>query len=77
MVFLNASIFADILHFLNLFLGDSEHVLEVVDVDVDEAVDEEDCWAFVVIGDEGIGGHHYEQGYYEYYGEYHEDVASP
>ena len=41
MVFLNASIFADILHFLNLFLGDGEHVLEVVDVDVDEAVDEE------------------------------------
>ena len=41
-VFLNASVFADIVHFLDLFLGDCEHILDVIDVDVDETVDEED-----------------------------------
>ena len=76
-VFLNASIFADIVHFLYLFFGDGEHILDVVDVDVDKTVDEEDGWAFVVVGNEGVGSYHDEEGDDEDNWEDHEDIASP
>jgi hypothetical protein len=57
--------------------GDCEHVLEVVDVDVDEGVDDQDAGAVVVVGREGVGDHDDEDGEDEGAGEGHEEGTAP
>ena len=74
---LDSSIFVDFLHFVDFFPGDGEHILDVVEVDIDEAVDEEDGRSFIVVGEEAIGSNHDEQGDYEDDREDDEDVAPP
>lgn len=57
--------------------GDREHVLYVVDVEVDEAVDEEDLRALVVEQDQRVRDHNDEDSEDEHTWECHEEYAPP
>lgn len=73
----DAPIFLYLFHINDLISGDGEHVLYIVDIDVDKGVGEEDGRPFVAIRNEGVWDTDDEDNNNEYTREYDEDIASP
>lgn len=63
--------------FIGFFWSNGEHILYVVDIDVDKGIGKENGRAFIVIGNESISNCDNEDNYDEDAGKHDEDVATP